>query len=62
MHPDADFEFEIIGRSNQLDRMEEFFIRGGGGPTNLGNPSGGLANLRHQMSDSRYRGAGGDLW
>ena len=62
VHPDADFEFEIIGRSNQLDRMEEFFIRGGGGPTNLGNPSGGLANLRHQMSDSRYRGAGGDLW
>ena len=64
-NPDADFEFEIIGRSNrgvELDRMEEFFIRGGGGPTNLGNPSGGLANLRHQMSDPRYRGAGGDLW
>ena len=64
-NPDADFEFEIIGRANpgtELDRMEEFFIRQGGGPTNLGNPNGGLANLRHQMSDPRYWGAGGDLW
>jgi hypothetical protein len=64
-NPDADFDFEIIGRANpgtELDRMEEFFIRGGGGPTNLGNPNGGLSNLGHQMSDSRYSGAGGDLW
>jgi hypothetical protein len=42
--------------------MEEFFIRRGGGPTNLGNPNGSLANLRHQMSDPRYWGAGGALW
>ena len=64
-NPDADFEFEIIGRANpgtELDRMEEFFIRQGGGPTNVGNPNGGLANRRHQMSDPRYWGAGGDLW
>ncbi len=48
-HPDADFEFEIIGRAKpgtQLDRMEEFYIREGGGPTNLSNPNGGLANMR----------------
>ncbi|GGF42677.1 hypothetical protein GCM10011519_15710 [Marmoricola endophyticus] len=64
-HPDADFEFEVVGRANpgrELDRMEEFFIRREGGPTNLGNPDGGLANLRHQMSETRYQDAGGDLW
>lgn len=61
-NPDADFDFEIIGRArpgSQLDRMEEFYIRQGGGPTNLSNPNGGLA--RHQMNDQRYWGAGGDL-
>jgi len=59
----ADFEFEIIGRANpgtELDRLEEYYIRQGGGPTNRGNPAGRLANLRHQMSDSRYADAGGD--
>ncbi len=64
-NPDADFEFEILGRAEpggQLDRMEEFFIRRGGGSTNLSNPDGGLANLRHQMSDLRYLKAGGDPW
>ncbi len=64
-NPDADVEFEIIGRADpgtELDRMEEFFIRQEGGPTNVGNPNGGLANRRHQMNDSRYLGAGGDLW
>jgi len=64
-NPDSDFEFEIIGRANpgaQLDRLEEFFIRQGGGPTNRRNPNGGLANLRHQMGDPRYLGAGGDPW
>lgn len=64
-NPDADFDFEILGRANpgtELDRMEEYFIRQGGGPTNGSNPGGGLANLRHQMSDSRYLAAGGDPW
>lgn len=45
-NPNADFDFEIIGRANpgiELDRMEEFYIRQGGGPTNLGNPNGGLS-------------------
>lgn len=63
-NPDADFEYEILGRADPgtaLDRMEEFFIRQGGGPTNKGNPGGGLANQRHQMNDSRYADAGGDL-
>jgi hypothetical protein len=62
-NPDADFEFEIIGRANpgtELDRLEEYYIRQGGGPTNLRNPNGGLGNWRHQMSDSRYADAGGD--
>jgi RHS repeat-associated protein len=62
-NPDADFEFEIIGRArpgSELDRLEEYYIRQGGGPTNLSNPNGGLANWRHQMSDERYRSAGGD--
>ena len=57
--------FEIIGRAkpgSELDRMEEFFIRQEGGPTNLNNPNGGLANGRHQMSGPRYVGAGGDPW
>jgi len=57
--------FEIIGRAkpgSELDRMEEFFIRQEGGPTNLNNPNGGLANVRHQMSGPRYVGAGGDPW
>lgn len=62
---DADFEFEIIGRGQpggQLSRIEEFFIRQGGGPTNKGNPNGGLANMRHHMSDARYLLSGGDPW
>jgi hypothetical protein len=63
-HPDADFEFEILGRADpgaSLDRMEEDYIRLSGGPTNSGNPGGGLANRRHQMSKPRYRGSGGRL-
>lgn len=40
----------------ELDRMEEFFIRQGGGPTNLGNPNGGLANL--EASDERSAALG----
>lgn len=62
-HPNADFEFEILGRANrgqELDRLEEYFIRQGGGPTTRRNPYGGLANRRHQMSDERYAFAGGD--
>lgn len=64
-NPDADFEFEIIGRAEpgvELDRLEEYFIRQGGGPTNISHPDGGLANWRHQMSDLRYGQAGGDPW
>jgi hypothetical protein len=64
-NPDADFEFEIIGRAEpgaELNRLEEYFIRQGGGPTNLSHPDGGLANWRHQMSDPRYSHDGGDPW
>ena len=64
-NPESDFEFEILGRAEpgvELDRMEEYFIRQGGGPTNLSNPEGGLANWRHQMSGPRYLEAGGDPW
>lgn len=62
-NPEADFEFEVLGRADpgpQLDRLEEYYIRQRGGPTSLSNPNGGLANLRHQMSESRYLDAGGD--
>jgi hypothetical protein len=61
-NPFADFEFSILGRAKpgaELDRLEEFFIRGMGGPTTRRNPSGVLANRRHQMSDRRYQRAGG---
>jgi len=40
--------------------MEEHFIRQGGADRQ-GDPNGGLANRRHQMNDTRYREAGGDL-
>ncbi len=62
-NPFADFQFEQIGSAQPgtpLDRLEEYFIRQEGGPTNLSNPEGGLANARHQMSDPRYQAAGGD--
>jgi hypothetical protein len=61
-HPNADFEFSELGRAKPgqaLDVLEEDFIRKGGGPTNKSNPNGGLSNLRHQMSEERYRAAGG---
>jgi RHS repeat-associated protein len=62
-NPDALYTFDIIGNRPpgvQLDRLEEYYIRQGGGPTNRGNPDGGLANRRHQMNDQRYLDAGGD--
>jgi hypothetical protein len=62
-NPDADFDFEILGRAEpgtQLDRLEEYWIRRLGGPSTPSNPGGGLANARHQMSEERYRVAGGD--
>lgn len=62
-NPLADFSYEILGRAEpgtELDRLEEFNIRREGGPTNGRNPEGGLANKRHQMSQSRYQDAGGD--
>src|SRR6266567_5691689 len=46
-NPDSDFSYEVRGRAEpgeQLDRMEEHYIREGGGPTNKSNPDGGLAN------------------
>jgi hypothetical protein len=61
--PMEDFEFMILGRAApgvELDRLEEYYIRQHGGPTNRGNPGGGLANRRHQMSGGRYDAAGGD--
>ncbi len=62
-NPNALFEFDVLGRAKpgpQLDRLEEFHIRQLGGPTNKSNPNGLLANKRHQMSDARYKAAGGD--
>jgi hypothetical protein len=61
--PDADLDFEIIDRAHpgvELDRLEEYYIRKEGGPTNKSNPDGLLSNKRHQMSEMRYMRAGGD--
>lgn len=60
--PDAAFEFTVLDRAApgiELDRVEEYWIRKLGGPTNKGNPDGSLSNKRHQMSDTRYVEAGG---
>ncbi|MCQ2001005.1 DUF6531 domain-containing protein [Arthrobacter zhaoxinii] len=61
--PGITFEFDELDRAEpgiELDRLEEFYIREWGGPTNKANPDGGLSNKRHQMSDKRYQEAGGD--
>ena len=60
-NPMSDFEYVILGRAKPgdgLDRLEEFFIRAFGGPTTKRNPTGPLANRRHQMSERRYSGQG----
>ena len=60
----AVYSYRVLGRAHpgqDLDRMEEHYIRQFGGPTNKGNPDGLLANKRHQMREQRYQNAGGDL-
>jgi len=55
-HLGSDFEYAMLGRAEpgtQLDRLEEFYIRGYGGP-------GALSNKRHQMNPLRYLLSGGD--
>jgi RHS repeat-associated protein len=62
-NPGALYTYEFLGRAGpgtELDRLEEYWIRELGGPTNKGNPGGLLANARHQMSDPRYQVAGGN--
>jgi len=54
-------EYEILGRTKpgkSLDAAEESMIRTHGG---LKKEGGELANARHQMSDKRYRDAGGTV-
>ncbi len=63
-NPDAEYEFEIIGRAEPgeaLDRLEEDMIRLYGGPTTARNPQGALSNRRYQMNEKRYREAGGTV-
>ena len=63
--PETTFRFRELCRIEpgvELDRLEEYYIREMGGPTNKGNPDGLLSNKRHQMSDRRYAAAGGDQW
>lgn len=63
-YPDSDFEFEVLGRAEpgtDLNRLEEDWIRAGGGPTNRSHLDGGLSNRRHQMSDANYAAAGGTI-
>lgn len=62
-NPDADYRFDELGNGlpqSQLDRFEQYFIQQLGGPTNKGNPNGGLANRQNQMNPNRYLDAGGD--
>jgi hypothetical protein len=62
--PDADFDFQILQRSNPgipLDVAEESWIRQLGGPTNKSNIDGLLSNRRYQMNDIRYRANGGTI-
>jgi hypothetical protein len=61
--PDADYKYNILDKEepgDNLDRLEEYYIRKYGGLTNTTHPDGGLENWRHQMSDNRYNAAGGD--
>jgi hypothetical protein len=63
-HDDAlgvEHEFEVLGNAKpgkDLDVLEESKIRENGG---LQKEGGTLANKRHQMSESRYRDAGGNV-
>lgn len=62
-HPNAVFNFEILERNipaSDLDRYEQFYINGYGGPTlPSGRFIGELSNARNQMSWLRYMLAGG---
>jgi hypothetical protein len=61
-HPDAEFDFQILDRNiakSDLDRCEQFYINGYGGPTTK-NFVGELSNARNEMSWLRYVLAGGD--
>src|SRR5262249_16010254 len=63
-YPKASFEFHVLDRAapgKALDVAEESWILAGGGPTNKGNPGGGLSNGRYQMNDAAYREAGGTV-
>jgi hypothetical protein len=56
---DVQHEYEILGTAphgKELDVLEESMIRSHGGIERRG---GTLSNRRHQMSDKRYREAGG---
>jgi hypothetical protein len=58
----VEHNYKILGKAKpgqQLDVLEETWIRKLGGPTNKSNPNGRLENKRFQMSDKRYRAAGG---
>ncbi len=55
----VEHDYQVLGNANpgkDLDVLEEDMIRIHGGPQREGGP---LANKRHQMTEKRYRGAGG---
>ncbi len=61
-HPQSVFDFEILDQGiakADLERFEQFYISGYGGPTTK-TSVGGLSNARNQMSWTRYIAAGGD--
>jgi hypothetical protein len=62
-HPGSTFEFTELDHAKpglDLDVAEENWIRAGGGPGGHGRP-GDLSNARFQMSDARYKAAGGNV-
>ncbi|GAA4491946.1 hypothetical protein GCM10023191_026770 [Actinoallomurus oryzae] len=60
--PHTTFDFDVLGRANpgtDLDVLEESWIRAGGGKASV--PGSVLTNKRVQMSDKRYKAAGGTV-
>ncbi|MFD8022588.1 ricin-type beta-trefoil lectin domain protein [Streptomyces lavendulae] len=61
-HPNASFTFEVVDRGvagTDLDVLEESWMRAGGGKRTV--PGSVLTNKRVQMSEKRYKAAGGTV-
>jgi hypothetical protein len=63
--PDAKYEFKRLEQcvepgpnATNIRKLEEDWIRTGGGPQNQG---GKLLNDRYEMNDAEYKSAGGNI-